>query len=260
MSQASPQRSNIIGMGALGQALRPLIPEDAAVVFFCVKAFDLKSALLDQAGKWPMGVPFVTLSNGFLGDILSEVLPALGARPLRLGMTTMGAAFDSQGLLKVYQEGSQTCWGHWGEANGAPVSEAEAELCKKNNWQWMSDVRPMLRRKWIFNTTLNTLCGALRLANNGNLLNHKALANDVLHEAFQLSAELWPEVELNENENQLKDQLWRLVELTSKNENSLMRDVRLGRRTESAFLAGQAAGKKGYDRLKTYHAVLARLG
>lgn len=253
------QKTNIVGMGALGQAVRPFVPSDLPVVLFCVKAFDLESAMIEHDQLWPKDVPFVTLSNGYLEEIITRVQPTLGQRPIRLGMTTLAARFDRDGVLHTYTEQAKTIWGPVESLTNLKPTPAEEQLFQKNpSWSWADPVRPLVKRKWIYNATLNTLCGALRLGNNGQLLNHRALANDVLEEAVALSHELWPQVQLSEDLDRLQDGLWKLVEQTKNNENSMMKDVRAGRRNESAFLAGLAVGRRGFDRLKTYHTILAR--
>lgn len=267
MAYKNRPRSNIVGLGAIGQALRPMIPVDLPVVFFCVKAFQLADALKEQASLWSDDVPFITLSNGFIADEIESCRSALGARHIRWGMTTMGAAFKDNGALHVFSEGASTSWGPFqSPKNAIPVTEtitsAESTLLSSQpSWTWQDDVTPTVRRKWIFNTVLNTMCGALRLSSNGKLVNHRTLADAVLDEACELAKELWPHRANDlESVESLRAHFWQLVHKTSENENSMARDARLGRRTESAYLAGMAVGRRGYDRLKTYHAVLARLG
>ena len=256
-------RSNIVGQGPLGQALRTYINAEDPIVFFCVKAFDLSKAILEAHKVWEPNVPFITLSNGFLPLALSSLYPDLTGRPLRAGMTTMGATLDQDGVLKIYDEGAVMSWGNMPHASeNIPRTPIEQEvLSAHDRWSWRENMNEELQKKWVFNATLNTLCGALRLKTNGNLINHKSLADEVFNESVKLAEELWPDLPSLSGEREvLKKNFWQLVERTSKNENSMMRDVRLGRRTESLFLAGQAVGRRGYEKLKMYHAVLARLG
>lgn len=270
MTHGSRSQSNIVGMGAIGQALRPLISTDVPAVFFCVKAFDLGQALREQAALWPEDIPFITMTNGFIAPEIEACKAVLGNRPVRWGVTTMGAAFKENGALHVYREGATTTWGPF-QSHQLPAPDAllgekptagELDLiASQPGWSWQDDIVPTVRRKWLFNTVLNTMCGALRLSNNGKLINHRVLAEAVLDEAYELAKELWPARRLDiEAIDVLRTQFWQLVQKTSDNENSMARDARLGRRTETSFLAGLAQGRRGYDRLKTYHAVLARLG
>ena len=270
MTYKNRPQSNIVGQGAIGQALRPLISTDVPAVFFCVKAFDLGQALREQSALWPADIPFVTLSNGFIADEIEASKSALGDRPLRWGVTTMGAAFKENGTLQVFREGATTTWGPY-QAPALPAPDASviakptaAELDlmgSQAGWSWQDDMVPTVRRKWLFNTVLNTMCGALRLSSNGKLINHRVLAEAVMDEAYELAKELWPARAKDiEPIDSLRTQFWQLVQKTADNENSMVRDARLGKRTETSFLAGMAIGRRGYDRLKTYHAVLARLG
>lgn len=270
MTHETQSQSNIVGMGAIGQALRPLISTDVPAVFFCVKAFDLSQALKEQAALWPVDIPFVTLTNGFIAPEIDACKSILGDRPVRWGMTTIGAAFKENGALQVYGDGAITAWGPF-QSPLQPAPEPSSldkptagelnAIGAQLGWTWQDDIVPTIRRKWLFNTVLNTMCGALRLSSNGKLLNHRVLAEAVLSEAYDLAKELWPARARDiEPLDVLRTQFLQLVQKTADNENSMARDARLGRRTESSFLAGMAQGRRGYDRLKTYHAVLARLG
>ncbi len=246
------QRTNIIGMGAIGSAIRPLVAPEARLVFFCVKAFDLSQALEEQATLWDEDIPFITLSNGYLNPIFEKFSAAHKGRHLRAGMTTMGASYDDRGELKVFAAGAETMWGPQKTSNPpcSPNADELKSVSKNSGWSWQDDMRPHLRRKWIFNATINTLCAALRLKNNGMLRHHKSLTDDVFAEAYNLSLELWPEPEMKESLSNVREQLWMLIEKTQLNENSMARDVRLGRMTESVFMAGVAHGRAGFPQLK----------
>ena len=50
-----------------------------------------------------------------------------------------------------------------------------------------------------------------------------------------------------------------LIEATASNENSMARDVRLGRPTESSFLAGLAQDQRAYPLLTSLHAEISQL-
>jgi len=251
-----PIKSNIVGKGPLGQALRNYVPEDVPIVFFCVKAHALQGALIEAHALWPGDVPFVTLSNGFFYEDLIAIKPMLLDRKLRLGMTTMGATIDDAGVLRVFSNGSMVAWGNeprvW---TATPITSAESNLVKRNNnWKWVDDMTGHLRTKWIFNTTINTVCAALTLKKNGFLTEHRSLTDLVFSEAYRLAGQLWPQILQDRSEmTQMNQELWGLIDKTAENENSMMRDVRLGRRTEAEYLSGFAKDAVLYPNLNRLH-------
>lgn len=255
---------NIVGMGALGRAIRSLIPENLQVVVFCVKAYDLEKALEEQQELWQKDTPFVALCNGDTSQILRNFQTKFLSRPVRSGMTTIGATVDSLGVLKVFSGQSVTRWGNLpGCTSNHSVTPDEVSLIQLNEgWSWENDMTPFIRKKWMMNATINTLCAALRLPKNGSLRNHRRLVDEVFDEAFELSFEIFP---LSTNEKSLpgKDvaraELWSVVSATAENENSMMRDVRLRRKTESSFLAGRAMGKPKYRQLEGFHIKILHL-
>jgi ketopantoate reductase len=247
---------NIIGMGALGRALRPLVPETSKVVFFCVKAFDLKQALIEQHQKWPMDIPFITLCNGYIYQIVSSLETQLAGRTVRLGMTTMGATLMQNGDVRVFRDGALTCWGPKPDETDDRLrpTKDEKDLIKSNQgWSWYDDMSSVLQKKWVFNATLNTLSAALELSRNGLLHDHVETAESVLQESMELSEKLWSIRLAQEVKSTWHDDFWGLVSKTSQNENSMARDVRLGRPTESEYLAGMASRYDGFPYLKKYH-------
>jgi ketopantoate reductase len=259
-------RSNIVGMGALGLSLRSLIPSNCEVVFFCVKAFDLKEALLCQDSEWPIHVPFVTLSNGYLDELLGGVILAT-RRPLRVGVTTVGGFFDQFGNHQAINQKGSVIWGPFlgiqAQSNILPTS-AEADLLQLNgSWRWALDPGFHQMQKWIMNAVINSITAAHHLSCNGDLLNHWGEVLEVMQEAVTLASRLWPRFEKElVGESALKkhqQQLLELVRMTVQNENSMARDVRLKRRTESEFLAGLSMRYTDLPRLRSLHTKIETL-
>jgi ketopantoate reductase len=253
-------QKGIVGLGALGQALEHLLPahnHQPSAVLFAVKAFDLEIAMLEQSRQWPESLPFVTLCNGYIWPIIKKIQPSLGPRPIRIGMTTMGSTIESGGSVKFFLEGTSTAWGHWPDpsANYLPPTSGESFLLKSlPGGTWYDDIRPVIRRKWILNVVINSVAAAFRLETNIELTKHKAVVDAALIEAVELAHKIWTPADQDPNElENISKFLWDVIRSTAKNQNSMVRDVNLGRPTETEYLAGLAKQYEGFSILKSLH-------
>jgi ketopantoate reductase len=255
----------IVGLGALGQALASLLPapetSEPAAILFAVKAFDIKQALVEQSSHWPESIPFVTLCNGFIANEITAAQPRLGKRPIRIGMTTIGSTINTDQTITVFKSNTTTAWGPWDLSNQTVPAAGELQLLKRfPNGHWQDDMRPLICRKWILNVALNSLCAAQGLEHNSRLREFRAAAEDLITEAHELAQKLWPGLTDLPTRDEASQNLWQVVDATAGNENSMARDRRLGRRTESDFLAGIAKDFDGFHKLKSIHAQITAGG
>jgi ketopantoate reductase len=258
--QVSPHA--IVGLGALGRALESFLQdtptESPAAVLFAVKAFDLEAALREHSTKWPAEIPFVTLCNGYIWPVFTKLKPVLKDRPIRVGMTTIGSTIKSNGTIEVFSVGATTAWGNW-EPSGTRPTESELRLLRRfPKGQWIDDVRPLIRQKWIFNTVINTLAAAHRLPANAALKKHQAETSELCAESIKLADKIWPDLPWDISADDLLKKLWDVVDATARNENSMARDIRLNRRTESDYLAGIAEQYEGFPALKHLHRLITQ--
>ena len=247
----------IVGLGALGRALEtfvaPLYQSPPGAVLFCTKAFDLEAALEEQANHWPIEVPFVVMCNGYVWPIVERQARNLNGRPVRIGMTTIGSTIDESGALKIFSKDTITAWGPWGNFKDKPA-KTELDLLRAfPNSSWHDDIRPMIRQKWILNVVINTLGGAYRLPSNSHVQAHRDEAEMLLKEALDLSQKLFPGVSSPITLDEMREKLWSLVKATGGNENSMAKDVRLKKLTESEFLAGIALDFDDFPTMKRLH-------
>lgn len=249
----------IIGLGALGQAIDRFVParENPAAILFTVKAFDLEKAMTEQSNLWPESTPFVTLCNGYIWPIIEKMRPRLGQRPIRVGMTTIGSTLKPDGSLNVFSTNTATAWGHWPNltVDSEHPTPQELELLKVfPGGMWLDDVRPTIRKKWILNVVINSVAAAYKLERNELLSSQKARVEEALQEALELAKKLWPSLGGDASEEtKMAAQLWQVVAATGGNQNSMVRDVSLGRKTESDYLAGMALHYDGFPLLKSLH-------
>lgn len=238
-----PHREHIIvGAGLLGRALASRLSAhgcivrlqgryDGAVlasrggapkiVWITTKAYDLWTAVEAWIPVLSGGSDVVTLCNGCVWPLAASLQSECVRKGVDVGifpgMTTMAVAEGNGGGYRLVHSGS-VCMG---------ASDDEDHLA-------------VLKRKWIFNVVANSLCAVHCLARNGLLTTVSSQADQGLAEAYRLAGHLWGSVPWTLPE--VMSAFWQLVRATQWNENSMARDVRLGRKTENEFLAGQSRG------------------
>ena len=100
---------------------------------------------------------------------------------------------------------------------------------------WSDDILGRLWRKLALNCAINPLT-VLHDCRNGELRQHRAQLAALCNELSRLLAACGQHAAAEE----LESDVWRVVEATAANYSSMHQDVRLGRRTEIAYLLGHA--------------------
>ena len=250
-----------------------------AIIFLAVKAFDLAPALTMVAAQAAGGASVIPIGNGAVEGMILAAAAAHQDLHWRLGVATLGISALAPGReargqpVPSYALRSTTgsvVFGPGPSAAAAPAAAdqlptvAEQHLLSRvaaaaasstssaAPWlRWEEHALAAARRKWLFNTVINSLTADLGLARNGDLLAHRSQLEAVFAEAYALGGErfgLW-----SETRAELLSQLLALVAAAAANENSMARDFRLGRPTESAFLAGLAGGDRRFPLLCALH-------
>lgn len=199
---------------------------------FATKAYDLVPALEQWLPKIPSDTPLTLLSNGFIEPELSGIRAQYPQHELRKGVVSRGARFLADGTLALGPKGEI----RWGGAR--PVQAFERSLMQElasKGFVWDPDVCKARKEKWFCNTVLNTLCGAYGLKRNADAEDQKEYS-EMCHEVYELGCEFWPE--WKGQDEILRKKLATLIAATADNENSMAVDMRLGRKTEAAFLSG----------------------
>jgi 2-dehydropantoate 2-reductase len=224
-----------------------------SLVLVPVKAFDLAAALA-ALPPLPPGTPVVPLANGAVEDVVRAAAARRPELAWRLGYCDFGVSVLAPGRLAVRSRKGAV---HWGSLSMDGATDAERALVDGGGgfFVWHGDVLRLQRRKWLYNTVINSLAAERRLARNGDLLADLPMLAAVFDEALRLSEATW-----GDWAGVPRDALWKglleLVEATSANENSMARDMREGRRTESGFLAGRACDARAYPLLTGLHRAL----
>ncbi len=226
----------------------PAAFRDCELAFVAVKAFDLAAGLRRARELSPDAV-LIPLANGFVED---EVRAAGGTR---LGFVTFGVSALEPGRYALRAKEGEIAFG---PLDGGAKSAAEIALTAHHGavarFCWHEKVVKLARRKWLFNVVINSLAATRRLPRNGELLADIPMLAAVFEEAWRLGAERFGTWTF------AKDAAFQALEAllvaTADNENSMARDVRLGRLTESAYLAGLARDPARFPLLCGLHARL----
>lgn len=224
-------------------------------VFLAVKAHHLEEALEQHKSFLPPGVPLISLGNGAVAEILLKFYERQQTWPMRLGVATLAISRLSENKFALRSTAERI---HWGPLSPplAPPCEGEAELFHlgKPNFHWHEDPIPLYRRKWLFNSVLNSLAATTRARSNGELLSDQLQLRRIFVEAYALGTAHWGHWEASAET--IYHELVELIQKTEANENSMALDVRLGRSTETDYLAGIAERYEGFPLLKSLHRAL----
>ena len=218
----------------------------AQIAFVAVKAFDLEAALAWTTALAP-GTAVIPVVNGLVEDIVRAAAHAAPQLPFRLGFSTVGvSALDELGCYAVRAKSGEIAFGALDGA--APPNAAERKLLDGQGvFAWHAQILAAAHRKWLYNVVINTLCAARALKSNGDLLGDIPMLAAVFNEAWTLGGERFGGFGVEKAE--AYKAMERLIDATAANENSMARDKRLGRRTETPFLAGLAQDAKRFPLL-----------
>lgn len=232
-----------------------------SLVFVCVKAYDLEAALAHLA-LFQHQVTVIPFVNGATTDLMRAAGQKFTQHLLRTGIATLGVSRGEKDVFSLRSRGGLLQFGPF--AGTEPQSPDESQLVGLKppvadgpRFQWAEDIAGLQKRKWLFNTVINSLTAARQLARNGDLLSDLPTLTAVFTEAFSLAESVFGP--WSESKQDLYEKMLRLISDTQDNENSMAADVRLARQTESDFLAGLSARDPSlYPMLWDLHARISR--
>jgi 2-dehydropantoate 2-reductase len=223
---------------------------DSDLAFVVVKAFQLSQALSATRGLKP-GTPVIVTVNGAIHEVVSHEQRRSPQLLWRLGSCTFGVSRTATGVFEQRSLRGEVLIGPFSREESPSLAEQTIIQNDPEVFAWRPDMLQLYRRKWLYNTVINTLCAVMRHPRNGELLNDEPLVGLVFDEAYRLGETLWGPWAFERKA--LYSGVIDLIRATAENENSMARDVRLGRRTESEFLAGLAKDRRAYPRLMEFH-------
>ncbi len=227
--------------------------ETAALAMLAVRAFDLEAALAFTS-RLGAGIPVVPLSNGATWDIVRRAAKVRPDLRWRLGFCTVGVSVVGETHYALRSRTGEVSFGPL-DAGDQPLAIEHRLVESKGLFRWHPGIAQLARRKWLYNTVINSLTAARRMPKNGELLGDLSTLSSVFAEAMRLAQDLWGP--LPQGRDELFRGLCDLIEKTAENENSMARDVRLRRRTESDFLAGLARDEKTFPLLAGLHRTIS---
>jgi len=225
--------------------------ERVEVTFVAVKAFDLERALAAATMTVRRG-PIISVANGAVDGIAARAAARAPKRPWRLGVCTFGASVVGPDRLALRSVAGGVHFGPLTPCQEPTALESKLVAADPDFFAWHADIMPHVRRKWLYNTVLNSLTAARGMQKNGDVLADVPMLAAVFEEAETLAQQIWGPWATDRQS--LYEGLLRLVAATADNENSMARDVRLGRPTESDHLAGRARDPGAFPLLTALHA------
>jgi ketopantoate reductase len=233
------------------------LPQDltnTALLFFCVKSYDLTSAIKHLA-MFSKKVVAVSLVNGAVDQLLASAQQTYNQHVFRPGFSTVAVNQSKNGDFTLRSSKGEFQFGPL--RSGDQQTALETKLTSfGTSFIWNTRIQIYQHRKWLFNTVINTLTACKKLSCNGDLLSDLPTLTGVFEEAYRLGEEIWGKWGFEKSD--MFAAMLKLIDDTATNENSMAADVRLGRRTESLHLAGLTAGKDKscYPLLISMHAQL----
>lgn len=237
-------------------AARPEEIRAARVALVAVKSYQLRQALAQHLPALGKGTVVIPVGNGAVDREIQAAAGPFSDLILRLGITTIAVSDDGQGKLRLRNPEARVEWGPLDPPAEATPAEQELVANAGTLFHWNAEILIAFRKKWLFNTVINSLCGVMRLRKNGWLLRHRQALMRAFSEAFALAEEHWGEWPAKVTAEALFAQLLALLEATFENENSMAKDVRLKRPTETGQLAGLAQQHEGFPFLRDLDARL----
>jgi ketopantoate reductase len=232
-----------------------------SLALVCVKAYDLEAALAHLA-LFQHRVTVIPFINGATTDLMRAAGQKFPQHLLRTGIATLGVSRVENDVFSLRSRGGLLQFGPL--VSTEPQSPEEVRLAAVQSpvaggphFQWADDIAGLQKRKWLFNTVINSLAAARQLARNGDLLSDLPTLTAVFTEAYDLASSAFGP--WGETRQALYGKMLRLIQDTQDNENSMAADVRLRRRTESDFLAGLSARDPGrFPLLQDLHGKISR--
>jgi 2-dehydropantoate 2-reductase len=207
---------------------------DAELVLLAVKAYDTATAVAAVAAAIPPPTPVLTLQNGL--ENVETIAAAVGPERTLGGITAHGATGLGVGHVRHAGRGPTVI----GEADG-PATERTERLAAVFGEAGLEttvtdDLTATIWHKLIVNVGINALASLMQ-RRNGELLDGgpaEALLEQAVAEAVAVAAAQGIAVDLATEAGRVKE----VCRATAMNLNSMLQDLRHGRRTEIDFING----------------------
>ncbi|MCB9229331.1 MAG: hypothetical protein H6618_06945 [Deltaproteobacteria bacterium] len=217
------------------------------IAFVTVRAYDLGGALARYLPYLPKNIPIIPFCHGSVDHIISSAARKFPDFIWRSGLCSFDSIRVSEDIFKLRSEKGFALWGpsHHGAESG--ISPAEQDILNADQqvfFRWDSSATTAIRRKWAFDTVIHSLSASSGFEQNGLLLSDMKKLRETFAEVYRLGIELWGN--WNESEDKLFEDLICRISAVAAEESSMVRDIRMNRRTENHYLAGRSLGRHHY--------------
>lgn len=214
------------------------------LIFITVQTYHLASALEQLAPELAAQTTIISLCNGYCDPILQKFQEKHPHLIVRLGVAFFNSTPTSFGYR--CSQNAYILWGPLPPASPSQPQPVEQQLLKSEEkhgetafFRYIKPISPHYQKKWIFNTTSNSLSAALGIAHAAKLVDDEEQLDRILEEAYRLSIQMWHQEPI-EPLHLLSKQIKHILKLFGSSEISMHRHIRCGTRTENAYLAGCA--------------------
>ncbi|MFK7872639.1 MAG: hypothetical protein AB8C84_05635 [Oligoflexales bacterium] len=233
----------------------------ANMVIITVKAYDLLGVIKRYVPYFTPGIPIVLACRGAIEDILQFASQNYPNFIWRRGLTQFSTRALNDSYM-VLENSEKSCFVmgppslSLGEIGLTKPSRLEELIIDQGSmfFRWCSDLKPVVRRRWLEDTVIDTLCVAWEIERQGELLQRLEELREVFHEAYHLAAEHWGVWKTCED--QLFLELISTITKSASQGNAMAIALYGGARTESSCLANLAHSYRGYSKLKALHQVI----
>jgi ketopantoate reductase len=242
-------RANSIDLWGQRVRLTTSSQRPAEIVFVTTKSFSADAAVRAWAPTFQRGTIVVILCNGLIDEELSNWQRDFPQLVFRRGMVSFGVKELGVGELACVGVAGHCAWGPVeGDSRTSPRPIEKIVIGETKRLHWHDDSHQLAHIKWMLNTALNGVLAANQDCKiNGDLLRHELQADACLFECWQFATERWNMGRWTQE--RVRASLWQLVEDTFQNENSILRDLRTGRRTERTHLCGVISDEPRFPNL-----------
>lgn len=200
----------------------------------CTKAYDALDAVKSVAHRFTDKTQIVLLQNGVGSQqAIQQVFPNIRL----IACATTEGAYLKEPFSVIWAGHGVTRLGDFGQPKAEPQWLEEWKTAGFN-YDWTDDIETTLWRKLGVNCIINSLT-ALHECSNGELTRPQNMVNLLAYDLQDLMiAAKQPKAAAG-----LHNLVWQVIEDTSRNQSSMLQDIKRGRRTEMQYMIGYAYEK-----------------
>lgn len=233
--------------------IKPLSHSNLSLVgcaIFCVKTYDLLGAIERHISYLTKEIPIIVVCPASFVDSIGNLSRKYSDYFWRVGYVSFDTMHSTNGVFKQIIPG-QLLWGNLPnvKVNHSEITPIEKELLHPENkfFSWHKKIINEIRRKWLFDLVINSLCCALDLPKLIHLLDDVKHLQSITEQGYQLGIELWGPWE--QSFDKMFTDLISFISLHSQKDNTMLRSLKIGERTENSYYAKLAVGRRNMDKL-----------